>query len=60
MSLGNGVRLTFSLNDATFGLRTGLKKENKNVDEVELQAAAFSIKVAKENKDSSGGFILRF
>ena len=58
--MGNGVRLPSSLNDATFGLSTGLKKENKNVDEVELQVIAFWIKVVKDNKDSSGEFILKF
>ena len=58
--MGNGVRLPSSLNDATFGLSTGLKRENKNVDEVELQVGSFLIKFVKENKDSSGGFILRF
>ena len=45
--MDNGVRLPSSLNDATFSLSTGLKKESKNVDEVELQFAAFWIKVVK-------------
>ena len=29
--MGNGVRLPSSLHDATFGLSTGLKKENNNL-----------------------------
>ena len=58
--MGNGVRLPPSLNDATCGLSTGVKKENKNVDEVELQVTALWIKIVKDNKDSSGEFILKF
>ena len=58
--MGNGVRLPSSLNDATFGLSTGLKKENKNVEEVEHQVTVFWIKLVKDNKDSSGEFILKF
>ena len=58
--MDNGVRLPSSLNDATFGLSIGLKKESENVDEVELQVAAFWIKFVKDNKDSCGGYILKF
>ena len=44
----------------TVGLSTGLKKENKRVVKIELQIAAFWIKVVKDKTDSSGGFILIF
>ena len=58
--MGNGVRLPSSLHDVTFGLKTDLMKENNNVDKVELQVAAFWIKVVKDKRDSSGGSILKF
>ena len=44
----------------TVGLSTGLKKENKRVVKIELQIAAFWIKVVKDRTYSSGGFILIF
>ena len=42
------------------GLSTGLKKEKKRVVKIELQIAAFWVKVVKDKTDSSGGFILKF
>ena len=58
--MGNCVSLPSSLHNATFGLSIGLKKENRNVYNVELHVAAFWIKVVKDNTESSGGFILIF
>ena len=58
--MGNGVSWSSSLDDATFGLSVGLKKENKNVDKIELQVAAFWIQFVKDKTDSSRGFIPKF
>ena len=61
--MGNSVRSPSSLLCCmmrTVGLSTGLKKENKRVVKIELQIAAFWIKVVKDKTDSSGGFILIF
>ena len=71
--MGNSVRSPSSLLCCmmrTVGLSTGLKKENKRVVKtkiiplslvkIELQIAAFWIKVVKDRTYSSGGFILIF
>ena len=61
--MGNSVRSPSSLLCCmmrTVGISTGLKKENKRVVKIELQIAAFWIKVVKDKTDSSGGFILKF